>query len=108
MIAIDFGIIVIRDRRNLIGFYVRDLAVFLLNVFVLGHRTAPEDLSLCSTWPDDLALRAKLRELASQRRGFVLNEIPRFSPAYEVYDEIRKCGDERIARSLKEAERFEE
>jgi transcriptional regulator with XRE-family HTH domain len=37
-----------------------------------------------------------------------LKDVTRFSPAYEVYDEIRKCAVDRIARSLREAERFEE
>jgi hypothetical protein len=38
----------------------------------------------------------------------VLKDIPRFSPSYEVYDEIRRSAEWRISRSLREAERYEE
>jgi transcriptional regulator with XRE-family HTH domain len=51
-------------------------------------------------FPQDLKMKADAEK--------ALKEILRFSPSYEVYDDIRKCADERIARSLKEAERYEE
>lgn len=51
-------------------------------------------------FPQDLSMRTNAEK--------VLQEIPRFSLAYELYDEIRKCAEQRIARSLREAELYEE
>jgi hypothetical protein len=51
-------------------------------------------------FPQDLKMKADAEA--------VLKDVPRFSPAYEVYDEILRCAEQRISRSLREAERFEE
>ena len=51
-------------------------------------------------FPQDVQMKADAEN--------ALKEIPRFSPSYEVYEEIRKSAVERIARSLREAERYEE
>ena len=37
-----------------------------------------------------------------------LKDTPRFSPAYELYEDVRQCAEQRIQRQLQDAERFEE
>jgi len=46
----------------------------------------------------------KVKELAEK----ALNEIPRFSPAYRLYEWLKKGAERDIDRSLKERERYED
>ncbi len=51
-------------------------------------------------FPEDI----KLKEDAEK----ALVQIPRFSPAYELYDSLRQHAEHEIKRSLQEGERFED
>lgn len=45
---------------------------------------------------------------ALKKAGSVLESLPRFSPAYRLYDLIKRDAEKNIAESLKERELFED
>lgn len=45
---------------------------------------------------------------ALEKAKSILDSLPRFSPAYRLYDLIKRDAEKNIAESLKEQELFEE
>jgi hypothetical protein len=74
----------------------RDIKQELYMAAVSGVRSGV----LGEPYPQDIEMKEKAEK--------ALAELPRFSPAYELFEAIRKHAEREIARTLQQAELFEE